>query len=220
MAKINRSNIDKKFAEKGVRFLWFRGGYKTAYYGHYRFQYTQVGTNGIDLYNLFHDLAHAVDFVSLGKLKRLKIADFDFDKSFGIKELTQSEAFAMVDNECRTAATQFILMRHFDIVKTLDHFLRVEKPKFFDLDQWHKAFKDIDDMLENLPDQLNKPERDFTEDDWRLFNTIRQKRDKLYMSKVTDLIRYYHSTLNPKHIVSCLIKLDRMAKNDRQNSEV
>lgn len=205
MNKINQMNIYKKFAEKNIRNLWFRAGHNTVYRGHYRFQYTQVGTNDLKVFDLFHDIAHAVDFVSLGQVDRLKQVDFGFKAALPVESKTA--ALARITLECRTTAKQFILMKYFGIVTNLAYFLKIEKHKLFDIEGSQDAFPDVVKLTESMPLE------DAENIDWKEVCLVRTKRDKLLLRHIVKLIKHELSLLTESSVISSLNHLNVMAKS-------
>lgn len=210
MSKINQLNLAKKFAEKNIRNLWFRPSHKTSYCGHFRFQYKQIGRNRLDVFDLFHDIAHAVDFILLGKIDRLTKIDFGFIVDT-VGDNDQSAMRRML-LECRTTAIQFILLKHFGQISCLDYFLKVEKHKLFSIDGAIFAFKEVADLTNSLP--LEEVETI----DWGAVDVIRKKRDKLLLRKITDLIRKELKALSSADVLSALKRLDYLAKRDNFNN--
>jgi hypothetical protein len=211
MSKINRLNIAKKFAEKNIRNLWFRGGYKTSYFGHYRFQYKQEGTTGLNVFDLFHDIAHAVDFISMGKAFRLEQVDFGFTTL--TSDDTKENALSRMILECRVCAKQFILLKHFNQITCLDYFLSVEKHKLFDLEGAEIAFPDVVKLTESLTPYLSKRSC-LSKEDWEEVEKIKTKRDKLALRNITNIVRKELKSLSSSEVISDLSRLNYLAKNN------
>lgn len=207
MSKINQLNLTKVFASNKICNLWFRPSHKTSYCGHFRFQYKQIGNTGLDVFDLFHDVAHAVDFILMGKINRLSQVDFGFTAS----QYSTDAVIALkcMELECRTTAIQFILMKHFKQVSSLDYFLKVEKHKLFGLENSIYAFADVTAINDLISDENQK------DIDWSEVDRLRNKRDSLLLRNITKLVRYNLKVLSSNSVLAGLNRLNYLAKYEK-----